>query len=70
MAKTMVQKILESHLVSGRLIPGEEIGIRIDQTLTQDLPGPWLPPVRGDEGRESRPTLGVIRQTQHAARRL
>ncbi len=39
MAKTMVQKILESHLVSGRLIPGEEIGIRIDQTLTQDATG-------------------------------
>ena len=39
MAKTMVEKILESHLVSGRLVPGEEIGIRIDQALTQDATG-------------------------------
>src|SRR3989338_7180957 len=31
--------ILEKHLVEGRLIFGEEIGIRIDQTLTQDATG-------------------------------
>jgi aconitate hydratase len=30
---------LEQHLVEGRLVPGEEIGIRIDQTLTQDATG-------------------------------
>lgn len=39
MAKNLVEKILESHLVSGRLVPGEEIAIRIDQTLTQDATG-------------------------------
>lgn len=39
MAKNLVEKILEAHLVSGRLEPGEEIAIRIDQTLTQDATG-------------------------------
>ena len=35
----LTQKILASHLVSGQMIPGEEISIRIDQTLTQDSTG-------------------------------
>ncbi|QER42435.1 aconitate hydratase [Thermodesulfobacterium sp. TA1] len=39
MGKTLAYKILENHLVSGRLIPGEEIAIKIDQTLTQDATG-------------------------------
>lgn len=39
MAKNLTQKILEAHLVEGRLIPGEEIGIRIDQVLLQDATG-------------------------------
>lgn len=33
------QKLIRSHLVSGNMIPGEEIGLRIDQTLTQDATG-------------------------------
>jgi aconitate hydratase len=39
MAKNLTQKILEAHLVEGKLIPGEEIGIRIDHTLLQDATG-------------------------------
>ncbi|KPK22237.1 MAG: aconitate hydratase [Dehalococcoidia bacterium SM23_28_1] len=39
MAKNLTYKILEEHLVSGKLEPGTEIGIRIDQTLTQDATG-------------------------------
>ncbi len=40
MAKgTVAYKILKEHLVSGKLIPGEEIAIKIDQTLTQDATG-------------------------------
>ena len=35
----LTQKILSAHLLSGSLIPGEEISIRIDQTLTQDSTG-------------------------------
>jgi predicted aconitate hydratase len=39
MGKNIVYKILEAHLVEGRLDPGTEISIRIDQTLTQDATG-------------------------------
>ncbi len=39
MGKTITQKIIENHLVSGRFAPGEEIAVRIDQTLTQDATG-------------------------------
>ena len=39
MGKNIVQKIIENHLVSGKMIPGEEIAISIDQTLTQDSTG-------------------------------
>lgn len=35
----IAKKILKEHLVSGELIPGQEIGIKIDQTLTQDATG-------------------------------
>jgi aconitate hydratase len=36
---TLTEKILRDHLVDGRYEPGKEIGIRIDQTLTQDATG-------------------------------
>jgi len=36
---TLVEKILKAHLVEGNLSPGAEIGIRVDQTLTQDATG-------------------------------
>jgi aconitate hydratase len=39
LSRNLTQKILEAHLVSGRLVPGEEIAIRIDQTLLQDATG-------------------------------
>ena len=39
MKLTLAQKILNSHLVSGSLTPGEELTIRVDQTLTQDATG-------------------------------
>ena len=35
----LTQKILSAHLLSGELVPGTEISIRIDQTLTQDSTG-------------------------------
>jgi aconitate hydratase len=37
--KTMTGQILREHLVARRLSPGEEVSIRIDQTLTQDATG-------------------------------
>ncbi|HEX7575750.1 MAG TPA: hypothetical protein VF360_05170, partial [Candidatus Methanoperedens sp.] len=39
MGRNLVEKILAEHLIAGNLVPGEEIGIRIDQTLTQDATG-------------------------------
>ncbi len=39
MRKTLTQKILEKHIVEGQYKPGKEIGIRIDQTMTQDATG-------------------------------
>jgi aconitate hydratase len=39
LGKTLVYKILETHLVEGKLTAGGQIGIRIDQTLTQDATG-------------------------------
>ena len=39
MGYTIAQKIIKNHLVSGNMVKGEEIGLRIDQTLTQDATG-------------------------------
>ncbi|MCD7823214.1 MAG: aconitate hydratase [Oscillospiraceae bacterium] len=39
MGYTVAEKILKAHLVDGEFIKGSEIGIRIDQTLTQDATG-------------------------------
>ncbi|PXY32914.1 aconitate hydratase [Prauserella coralliicola] len=39
MGKTVAQQLIADHLVSGDMVPGEEIGLRIDQTLTQDATG-------------------------------
>jgi len=39
MGKNIIEKILAAHLVTGSITPGAEIGIRIDQTLTQDATG-------------------------------
>ncbi|MBQ5335463.1 MAG: aconitate hydratase [Oscillospiraceae bacterium] len=39
MGLTLTEKILSAHLVEGELVRGTEIGIRIDQTLTQDATG-------------------------------
>ena len=39
MGKTIAQKIIQSHLISGDLTPGSEVALRIDQTLTQDATG-------------------------------
>lgn len=39
MGLTLAQKLIKSHLVEGEMIPGQEIGLKIDQTLTQDATG-------------------------------
>ncbi|HLF73238.1 MAG TPA: aconitate hydratase [Anaerolineales bacterium] len=39
MALNVSQKLIKGHLLEGNMVPGEMIGIRIDQTLTQDATG-------------------------------
>jgi aconitate hydratase len=43
-ARTLVGKLVDQHLVSGEPVPGREIGIRVDQVLLTDTNGPmaWL----------------------------
>src|SRR5687768_10068481 len=39
MAKNLTQKLIASHVTEGRMVVGTEIGLKIDQTLTQDATG-------------------------------
>ncbi|MFA6316034.1 MAG: aconitate hydratase [Elusimicrobiota bacterium] len=39
MKDTITGRLIEAHLVEGRLAPGAEIGLKVDQTLTQDATG-------------------------------
>ncbi len=39
MAKTIVEQVMAAHLVSGELVPGAEVALKIDHTLTQDATG-------------------------------
>ena len=39
MGMTIAQKILKAHLLDGEMVQGQEIGLKIDQTLTQDATG-------------------------------
>ncbi len=39
MGLTLTEKIIKSHLVKGNMTKGEEIAIKIDNTLTQDSTG-------------------------------
>ena len=39
MGQSLTHKIIAAHLMTGEMTPGSEIGLRIDQTLTQDSTG-------------------------------
>src|SRR5690606_33060080 len=39
MPYNVAQKLIKDHLLSGDMVPGQEIGLKIDQTLTQDATG-------------------------------
>ena len=54
MGYTIAQKIIKAHLVSGEMTPGAEIGLRIDQTLTQDATGTMAYLASGGHGRAAR----------------
>ena len=36
MGNTIAEKIIKRHLISGQMVTGQEIALKIDQTLTQD----------------------------------
>ena len=37
MGKSLTRKIIEAHYVSGSMVPGEEVFIKVDQTLTHEM---------------------------------
>jgi aconitate hydratase len=39
MDRNVAQQLVEAHLVSGDMVPGQEVALRVDQTLTQDATG-------------------------------
>jgi len=39
MGDNLTRKIIKEHLITGEMVPGGEIGLRVDQTLTQDATG-------------------------------
>ena len=39
MGYTLAEKIIKEHIVDGEMVKGTDIGLRIDQTLTQDATG-------------------------------
>src|SRR3954467_4227100 len=39
MGLNVAQKLIAAHLVDGEMVPGGEVGLRVDQTLTQDATG-------------------------------
>ena len=44
MGHTIAEKIIKAHLISGEMKKGAEIGLKIDQTLTQDATGTMAHP--------------------------
>ena len=40
--RNVARKVIESHLVDGEMMPGEEVAILIDQVLTHDATGPLI----------------------------
>ena len=42
MGRNVAQQLIEAHLVSGEMVPGSEVGLRVDQTLTQDATGTFV----------------------------
>ena len=68
----VTQKLIDDHLLHGSMTPGEEIGIRIDQTLTQDATGTLVMlelEAMGPGSREDR-TVGAVRGPQPPSSRL
>jgi aconitate hydratase len=73
MGRSVACQLINAHLVEGEPRPGEEIGLRIDQTLTQDATGTLVMlELRHDlSPRQVRTVLagGLITQLRDRARR-
>ena len=71
MGQNVAQKLIASHLVDGEMTPGQEIGMRIDQTLTQDATGTMVMLELEALGPRPGPDRGVgaVRRPQPAAGR-
>lgn len=60
MKNTITEKLLKDHLLEGSLEAGEEIGLKVDQTLTQDATGRFSSP-----GRPSTPSRLELENLLH-----
>ncbi len=72
MGYTIAQKIIKNHLLSGEMTVGSEIGLKIDQTLTQDATGTmaYLEFEAMGVPRVKTETFGGLYRPQHLADRL
>ena len=72
MGLTLTEKILRAHIVDGEFKKGAEIGLKIDQTLTQDATGTmaYLEFEAMGVPRVKTETFGRLHRPQHPADRL
>jgi aconitate hydratase len=71
MDKKVSQQLIGTHLVEGRMEAGQEIGLRIDQTFTQDATGSMVMlELEAITFPESRTELSADRYSDGAARSL
>ena len=71
MGLTLAQKIIKNHIVSGEMTVGSEIGLKIDQTLTQDATGTMaISNLRQWAFRASKQSGRCLYRPQHPADRL
>ena len=68
-AMNIAHKIISAHLVEGDMVPGKEIGLRVDQTLTQDATGTmaWLQFEALRPAFRPHRTFGELRGSQYPA---
>ena len=71
MGQNVAQKLIGSHLADGEMTAGSEIGLRIDQTLTQDATGTMVMLELEALGLEPgpQPAVGPVRRSQPASGR-
>jgi aconitate hydratase len=63
MKSKISQKLISAHLISGEMIPGTEIGLKIDQVLLQDATGTLVMLVRSFSTKKAKPEIAVQRRS-------